>query len=182
MVKSAWSRRYGFVVCSSPGGARNQTDAAAKERLRRPAWVFVSPWELSPQSTLADKAALRHVERCEKDWITLVQQPLPEHKQMFSKLNTVTHSDCSRKAPPCNCLLQGQSFYKKGPRSRFSLVRPSSPLALSSLGYLSFPIKKYSASSLHFQTRTIGEWRVSDVKWPPHQTHTFPLVVSGQSG
>lgn len=64
VVKSAWSGQYGFVVCSSPGGAPNLTDTAAKKRVRHPAWVFVSPWELSPQSTLADKAASLHVERC----------------------------------------------------------------------------------------------------------------------
>lgn len=67
VVKSAWSGHYGFVDAVPPAasiGTRNQT--GKKERLRRPAWGFVSPWELSPHSTLVDKAALRPVERCEK--------------------------------------------------------------------------------------------------------------------
>lgn len=80
-VKSAWSRQYGFVAAVNPSGAQCQTDAAAQDRLRRPAWAFVSPWELSPHSTLVHKAALSHVERCEKDCTTLPLQPFPEHKQ-----------------------------------------------------------------------------------------------------
>lgn len=51
-----------------------------------------------------------------------------------------TQTAATHTAPPCNCLLQGQSFYKKGPRSGFSLVRPPSPLAVSTLGSL-FPPK-----------------------------------------
>lgn len=53
VLKSVRSRHYGFVDAVPP----------ARERLRC-ARAFVSPWELPPHSTLVDKAAVRHVERC----------------------------------------------------------------------------------------------------------------------
>lgn len=86
VVKSTRPRPYGFVDAVPPPAA---LETRQTRQLRKdwgvPAWAFVSPGELSPHSTLVDKAALHHVERCERDWTTLAQQPPPEHKQMFAK-------------------------------------------------------------------------------------------------
>lgn len=139
VVKLVWSRRYGFVDAVLPSGVQHQTDAAEQERLRRPAWAFVSTWELSPHSTWIDKAALLHVERYEKKkHIIHHHNVLCQSTDKYSADTLGPDHTTPHTAPPCNCLLQEQSFYKKGLRLRSSLVRPS-PLALSSLGYLTAP-------------------------------------------
>lgn len=105
LVKSASSWQYGFVD-------------AAQERLRRvscPAWAFVSPWELSPHSTLVDNAALQHVERYENDWTTLLRQLLPELKQMLTK-----HTQTAQPLPTIVCY-RSKAFTKRGQGQDFPL-------------------------------------------------------------
>lgn len=62
-----------------------------------------------------------------------------EHKHMFTKHSNTLRWHRHAPPPSCNCLPQRQSFYKEGPRSRFSPMRPLSPLALSSVGYVCPP-------------------------------------------
>lgn len=164
--KSAWSRQYGFVDAVPPAALETR-----QMLLHRKDWG-VRP---GPLSHLGSFHLIVH-------WYI---------KQLYAMLKdvkktglhcTLTDSDCTRTAPPCNCLLQGQSFYKRGPRSRLSLVRPRSPLAFSSLGYL-FPNKTYSTSRLHFQTCTIGKRRkrrdMLNVNLPPRLQDTEVSTSSG---
>lgn len=85
VVKSTRPRQYGFVDAVPPAALETRQTQQLRKDCGIPAWTFVSPGELSPHSTRLDKAALHHVERCEKDWTTLAEQPPPEHKQMFTK-------------------------------------------------------------------------------------------------
>lgn len=97
-----------------------QTGASAR--------VFVSPGELSTRRTRVQKAALHHVKRCEK---RLADSAAAARAGAQTDVRW-RHTDTAAAAPPCHCLLHEQSFTKRGSRSRLSLVRPPSPLALSS--------------------------------------------------
>lgn len=110
-MKSAWCTQYGFVDA-------DQTDAVGTRKDRG-----IRPGPLSLPGSFHRGA----------HW---------QIKQLYAMLKDRKKSlDCdtqtsaiSRRATPFICLLQGQSFYKKGPWPRSSPVRPPSPLALATLG------------------------------------------------
>lgn len=80
-----------------------------KKRPRHPARSIVSPRELSPQSTLADKAALRHVESKKKDWTTIA---FAEHKQMFAKW--VLTATLDPQSSSLHLFVRGAELLRKG--------------------------------------------------------------------
>lgn len=107
VVKSVWCRLYGFVDAE-------QTDAAA---LRKDWDILCLTWELSPRSTLKNKAALCHVERCEKDGL-----------RPFGEAQTNVHKTCShtQNAPthtplPAIVYYEGKAFTKTGQGHCFPL-------------------------------------------------------------
>lgn len=63
----------------------------------------------------------------------------PWHKLMSTQMH---RRALKLHQPSTNRLLRGQSFYKKGSGSEFPLVRPTSPLTVSTLGSC-FPHKKH---------------------------------------
>lgn len=114
---------------------------------------------------------MKKTKQTKKPMNTSPQHPLPEQRQM-STTQTTPHT-----APPCNCLLQEQSFYKKGLRLRSSPVRPPSPLALSSLGYLTAPKDILLLDPISTQAPFVRKWEKIIMCVAQKKTHTYTRSI-----
>lgn len=132
--KSAWSGQYGLVDAVTPAVLNGRQALQLRRGVRPGPLSRLGSFHLTVHWYIKQHYAM--LKDVKKTGLHFQPNSLfRAHKQNVPQ----THLDHTRAAPPSNCLPWGQSFYKKGPRSRFSLVRPASPLALRSLGYPSPP-------------------------------------------